>query len=188
MKPIAILYSTVDGQTKKICEYLVNHLEQPHSKIHLYSLDEFYQEISSYHTIIIGASIRYGKHNEVVERFIKENRQDLEKINSAFFSVNLVARKADKNLPETNPYLIKFMKSIDWKPDLTGVFAGSLDYKKYRFFDRLMIKAIMKFTNGPTKTEKPIEYTNWERVRAFADNIKSLENKNRSNSLQEAAV
>ncbi|WP_051286169.1 menaquinone-dependent protoporphyrinogen IX dehydrogenase [Salinimicrobium terrae] len=177
MKPIAILYSTVDGQTKKISEYLATHLEQKDLKIHLNSLDKFDQKISQFDTVVIGASIRYGKHNPLVEKFINENQKELEQINGVFFSVNLVARKADKNEPETNPYLKKFLNSIQWKPDLTGVFAGSLDYKKYGFFDKLMIKAIMIITNGPTKNEHPIEYTDWQRVKMFGESINGLKSK-----------
>jgi menaquinone-dependent protoporphyrinogen oxidase len=42
-----------------------------------------------------------------------------------------------------------------------------LDYKSYPFFDRIMIKLIMKMTKGPTKTDQPIEYTDWNRVKDF---------------------
>lgn len=63
------------------------------------------------------------------------------------------------------------MKSIEWKPDLIDVFAGSLDYSKYTLLDRLMIKAIIRFTAGPTTTKKPIEFTNWDRVQAFAERV-----------------
>ncbi len=34
-----------------------------------------------------------------------------------------------------------------------------------------MIKLIMKMTKGPTKTDQPIEYTNWNRVAEFAKTI-----------------
>lgn len=174
MKPVAILYSTVDGQTKKISEFLADHLKQKDLSIQIYPLEKFNKRITEFETLILGASIRYGKHNELVGKFIHENLKELEQINGVFFSVNLVARKEDKNSPDTNPYLIKFMETIPWKPDLTGVFAGGLDYKKYGFFDKLMIKAIMKFTHGPTKTPEPIEYTDWQRVQNFANRIYSL--------------
>lgn len=174
MKTIGVLYSTVDGQTKKICEFMASRLEEKNFKVQLFPIENFDGSISEYDTFVIGGSIRYGKHNELIPKFIEENRETLEKVKTAFFSVNLVARKADKDLPETNPYLIKFMESIAWRPDLLDVFAGSLDYSKYGFWDSLMIKMIMIFTHGPTKTPEPIEYTSWERVKAFADNISNL--------------
>ena len=64
--------------------------------------------IKDYDTVVIGASIRYGKYREEIFEFIKENEELLNSKDNAFFSVNVVARKENKNKPETNPYLIKF--------------------------------------------------------------------------------
>ena len=100
--------------------------------------------------IIIGASIRYGKHNKNLYKFISSNKETLEKKRSAFFSVNVVARKPEKNTPETNPYVQKFLKISNWKPDRLGVFAGKVDYPKYGFFDKHIIQLIMLITKGPT--------------------------------------
>ena len=45
--------------------------------------------------IVIGASIRYGKHNAKVYEFIKKNKKNFKK-KILFFSVNVVARKTIK--------------------------------------------------------------------------------------------
>lgn len=174
---IGIIYSTVDGQTRKICEELVSILNKKQIKAELYSIDTFKSDPAEFDTLIIGASIRYGKHRLSVKNFIVNNKQALKQINTAFFSVNLVARKNDKNTPETNPYLIKFFKTIDWAPDLLDVFAGKLDYKSYPFIDRIMIRLIMRITNGPTKSDNAIEYTDWSRVKDFGDKILEINKK-----------
>ncbi|WP_179354643.1 menaquinone-dependent protoporphyrinogen IX dehydrogenase [Winogradskyella vidalii] len=164
---IAIVYASVDGQTKKICEKL-NTLFKAHKiKTKLCPIAMFKEDLSEFNLIIIGASIRYGKHHKNVTEFIQNNSKSLNKTTTAFFSVNLVARKENKNSIDTNPYLIKFLKTTHWKPDFLEVFAGKLDYKSYTFLDRLMIKLIMKLTDGPTKSDVPIEYTDWEKVTNF---------------------
>ena len=122
----------------------------------------------------MGASIRYGVHDKKVIEFINSNKEELDAIRTAFFSVNLVARKPEKNAPDTNPYVIKFFKSIDWTPTLVEVFAGMLDYKKYPFFDRIMIQFIMWMTKGPTNSDAKIEYTNWDRVTDFGIRLQDL--------------
>lgn len=167
MRKIGIIYSSVDGQTLKICKKLNAYFNEKQIKTELYSIDDFHGNILDFHTLVIGASIRYGNHNKKVSEFIENNKGVLKEIKTAFFSVNLVARKEDKNLASTNPYLIKFIKKINWQPDFLDVFAGKLDYKSYPFFDRLMIKLIMKMTHGPTKTDEPIEYTDWKRVESL---------------------
>ena len=175
MKPkTAILYSSVDGQTLKICNMLKAIISEDDPNVEMYSINDFNEDISQYNKLIMGASIRYGVHNKKVIEFITANKNQLDTMRTAFFSVNLVARKPEKCSPDTNPYVIKFFKTIDWKPTLVEVFAGKLDYKKYPFFDRIMIQFIMWMTKGPTNADAEIEYTNWESVKAFGMQLKDL--------------
>ena len=162
-----IIYSTTDGQTKKICETLKeNSIDKNFYEI--ISLEEaFHKEIEKYEKIIIGASIRYGRHNPKIYEFIEINKEVLEKKKSAFFSVNVVARKPEKNTPDTNPYIRKFLKKSNWLPKKLGVFAGKIDYPKLGFINRSVIRFIMFITSGPTNTNNTYEFTDWHSVRKF---------------------
>ena len=169
-----IIYSSVDGQTLKICNKLRDVCQQNNQNVELFSINDFNEDVTNYDRLIIGASIRYGFHNKNIIDFINTNKKQLDSIKTAFFSVNLVARKSEKSTPNTNPYVIKFFKTIDWTPTIVGVFAGKLDYKKYPFFDRIMIQFIMWMTKGPTNTSVEIEYTNWDRVTEFGIQLKNM--------------
>ena len=171
MSKTLILYSTTDGQTKKICEYIKLNLKH-RSEIDVLRLDKN-MELSNenYDEIIIGASIRYGKYQKDLFDFIKKNKSTLESKNNAFFSVNVVARKSEKSKPDTNPYMKKFLESVTWRPKLLAVFAGKIDYPKYRFFDKQMIRFIMYLTNGPTNIDETYEFTDWSEVKKFARSL-----------------
>jgi len=169
-----IIYSSVDGQTLKICNKLKDIFVQKNQNVELFSISDFNEDVTDYDRLIIGASIRYGVHNKKIIDFINTNRKQLDSIKTAFFSVNLVARKSEKSTPDSNPYVIKFFKTIDWTPTIVEVFAGKLDYKKYPFFDRIMIQFIMWMTKGPTNTSTEIEYTNWDRVTEFGIRLKNM--------------
>lgn len=171
---ILILYASVDGQTLKIANHLSDLLRENGEEVFTFEISDFSEELSHYDKIIIGSSIRYGVHHQNIIDFINKNKVKLESFKTAFFSVNLVARKSEKNQANTNPYVIKFFKSIQWRPNLVDVFAGKLDYKKYPFFDRIMIQFIMWMTKGPTDSKTKIEYTDWNRVAAFSEKIRSL--------------
>jgi len=173
-RKIGIVYATVDGQTLKICNVLKQVLEENNKKVELFSIDEFNEDITSFDTFIIGSSIRYGVHHKKIIEFINTYKTKLDAVKTAFFSVNLVARKPEKNAPDTNPYVVKFFKSIDWEPSIVTVFAGKLDYKKYSFFDRKMIQLIMWMTKGPTNTNTEIEYTNWDKVKEFGSILSNM--------------
>lgn len=170
-RKVCIVYSTIDGQTLKICQRISDILESKGYITELFEVTSFDGSISQYSKLIIGASIRYGKHNKSITRFIQQHRRELDKIDTAFFSVNLVARNIEKRTYETNPYVIKYFKQIDWRPKVIEVFAGLLDYDSYHLWDRLMIKLIMRITNGPTKSNEPIEYTDWDQVKDFTTKV-----------------
>ncbi len=176
MTNILILYSSVDGHTHHICQFIADKLQDKSVNIHLEPLNKFakHADFSEYDLLIIGASIRYGKHRPYVTEFVQQHKNELAKIPTAFFSVNLVARKAEKNTPESNMYVGKFLQLADWQPTVVDVFAGKLDYSLYGFFDKIIIKFIMWLTKGETRTDTPIVYTDWERVEAFVTRVSSL--------------
>jgi len=169
-----LIYSSIDGQTLKICNKLKDELQKKGQTIELFSIEDFSDDVTTYDRLIIGSSIRYGVHHEKIIDFINNHKEELDSIKTAFFSVNLVARKPEKATPDSNPYVVKFFKAIDWKPTLVEVFAGKLDYKKYSFFDRIMIQFIMWITKGPTNTNTEIEYTNWNKVEEFGVRLYNL--------------
>ena len=165
-----LIFSSVDGHTKKICNRIKSSLED--SVTTLIDLNEVSNiNIEEYDQIIIGASIRYGKHRPELYKFIENNHHLLESKKSAFFTVNIVARKPEKNSPETNPYMKKFLKLSKWKPDTLEVFAGRLEYPKYGLIDKYTIRFIMWITNGPTDVNGTFEFTDWEKVDEFAKKI-----------------
>jgi menaquinone-dependent protoporphyrinogen oxidase len=168
MANILIIYSTTDGHTKKICERLQDVMEQQAHEVTLVSVNDNPQlDLSLFDKIVIGASIRYGKHRPEVVDYINRNARLLASKPGAFFSVNVTARKPDKNTPETNPYMPKFLKQIKWQPNELAVFAGKIDYPRYTFFDRTMIRFIMWITKGPTDRNAVVEFTDWHAVEKF---------------------
>ena len=173
MSSFLILYSTTDGHTKKICERISNILNDG-NLVDLVSIEDVAQiDLSNFKNIIIGASIRYGRHSKEIYKFVKLNKNILDQKKCAFFSVNVVARKPEKNTPETNPYINKFLKISKWKPNKIRVFAGRVDYPNYNIFDRYIIKFIMLITNGPTDTSKSFEFTDWSKVDDFCKELKN---------------
>jgi menaquinone-dependent protoporphyrinogen oxidase len=173
---IVFIYSTTDGHTLEICERLQQVVERDGHQSSLQELKAGSEiELASFDRVVIGASIRYGKHRPDVARFIENNVDVLEAMPSAFFSVNAVARKPDKREPHTNPYVRKFLKTITWKPPIIAIFGGKIDYPSYRFFDKTMIRFIMWMTNGPTDLDSTVDFTDWDAVDAFGRAISTTD-------------
>lgn len=167
-----IAYSTVDGHTLKICDRVRRVLEQTGCSVAMVDIDsEQALDLAHFEIVVIGASIRYGKHRPNVYDFIQTHRDALDRRHTAFFSVNVVARKAGKDTPEANPYMRAFRRKTNWVPGEVAVFAGQIDYPKYGFLDRQMIRLIMWLTHGPTDPAACTEFTDWQAVDRFAQRV-----------------
>lgn len=170
-----ILFSSRDGQVHKIATHIAGVLTERQNEVELIDLHGVNSiDLSRYQWIIIGASIRYGHFHKSLNRFIKRYYQTLNTMSGAFYSVNLTARKADKRTPQTNVYTRKFLAQSLWQPDRSVVFAGAVRYSQYLWYQRLMVRLIMTITGGETDISKDVEYTDWQQVTDFANEIAGL--------------
>lgn len=168
MAHVLILYSTTDGHTLKICRHIQQVVEQCGHRVTLKSLDEDPSvDIAPFDKVVVGARIRYGKHTPQLLRFAQTHAKAMDDKPNAFFTVNVVARKPEKNTPQTNPYLQRFLKDSPWEPKILAVFAGRIVYARYSFWDRQIIRFIMWLTRGPTDPRTDVDFTDWAKVEAF---------------------
>jgi menaquinone-dependent protoporphyrinogen oxidase len=162
------------GQTKRICERIRSELAPLGHSAEIVPIQQCSPRTDDCDAVLIGASIRHGKHDPSVLQFILQHQPLLESKPSAFFSVSLIARKPTRNTPETNPYVKAFIARSPWKPRLVGVFGGELDYQRYGLFNRYVIRLIMKINGGPTDLNTKVEFTNWDEVNRFAGRYGAL--------------
>ena len=169
-----LLYSSVYGLSRKICERIADLIAARGVQPHVLALTDPTVDPSAYDAIVIGASIKHGKHHPSVLAFIRRHEAALSARPSALFSVSLVARKTGKNTPDTNPYLQALLRQSPWQPRLLGVFAGELDYSRYGPFDRQMMRFVMWINRGPTDPATRKQFTDWSEVERFACRVAAL--------------
>ena len=86
MSEIIILYSTTDGHTRDICKFLHKVIEQPGHQVTLTCIDDDPAvELDTFDKIVIGASIRYGKHSKKCHRIYKREYLVIEAETECFF-------------------------------------------------------------------------------------------------------
>ncbi len=72
MSNIIIIYSTTDGHTREICSYLEQVVEALGHQVTLVDIDDADEaDLKPFDKIVIGASIRYGKHDKKIYEFIE---------------------------------------------------------------------------------------------------------------------
>jgi menaquinone-dependent protoporphyrinogen oxidase len=172
MPDVLILHSSIDGHTITICRRLQTIIEAAGCGVSLLEIGACGEDaLRAADLVVIGASIRYGRHRPGVAEFMRRHQALLMGRPNAFFSVNVVARKPAKNQPDTNPYLRSFLRQIGWHPQWLAVFAGRIDYPRCRYIDRQMIRLIMWMTKGPTDPHGVFEFTDWRQVEAFGQGL-----------------
>lgn len=171
---ILLLYSSVYGHTLKVAEFIKADAAARGDAVDVRPLAQGAGDASGYDAIVVGSSIRHGKHHAEVMEFVQAQQALLDSKPSAFFSVSLIARKPTRQTPETNQYVREFLARSPWKPRLIGIFGGVLDYQRYGVFDRYAIRLIMTLTRGPTDLHTNVEFTDWDRVREFSAGVSAL--------------
>ena len=171
---VLIAYATVDGHTGRIADRLRELLQAAGHVVTLARIGAAPIDVDRADVVVLGSSIRYGKHQPELLAFVERSLPRLLRVPSAFFSVNLVARKPGKDTAATNPYVRAFLRQSAWRPRLTAVFGGKLDYARYGLVDRHVIRLIMLLTGGPTDPRACVDYTDWGAVAAFAERIAAL--------------
>ncbi|MEM8491880.1 MAG: menaquinone-dependent protoporphyrinogen IX dehydrogenase [Pseudomonadota bacterium] len=175
MARILFVYGTTDGHTRKICGTMQTRLNDIGDEVELVAVEDVDSvDLDAFDKLVVGASIRYGKHSKAIRAFVTDRKDQLDAKPNAFFTVNVTARKPEKNTPETNPYIGKFLEQVPWRPAKIGVFAGVINYPSYGFFDRTMIRFIMWMTKGPTDPHTHVEFTDWAKVDDFANEIHAM--------------
>ena len=171
---VLIAYSSRFGHSLKIAEEMSNVFKNNHVAVDICNLETVAtlpHPMNEYNAVIIAASIRYGKFHEKLNEFIVQYRNELKNTLDVFIPINLVARKPHKRLLENNNYVNKFLAEVGWQPSKINIMPGALEYPKYNFLDRSMIKFIMWMTKGEMDTSKTIDYTDWDEVRALTKEI-----------------
>ncbi len=175
MTKVLIPYGTAEGQTVKISEYIAEVIRERGHEAVMSDIKDLSGNfpLEGFDAAIVGASIHKGRHENYVRDFVKKNREFLERVPSAFFSVSLTARDhSGEAQAQTKEYVEKFVEETGWHPDRVGMFAGTLLYSHYGFIKRRLMKKISKdMGSGDTDTSRDYEYTDWKDVRHFAENF-----------------
>jgi menaquinone-dependent protoporphyrinogen oxidase len=172
-----LFYATRDGQSRRIAERIANRLAAhgiPVLPRDLAGGSVTPSSLAAARLVVVVAAVRYGRPLPEAEQFLASYRTLREPPQLVLLSVNLTARKPGKDTVEGNAYLRKSIARHRLAPAFALAIAGRLDYSRYGWLDRQVIRFIMKLTGGPTDPKTCIEYTPWDVVDDVALRIAAL--------------
>ena len=171
MTKIFVPYSTTEGQTAKIAEYVAAVVRDRGGEAQTVDLKASPLPVpDDCDGVILGASIHMGKHDKHVVDFARKNREVLDHAPTAFFSVSLAAHG---DAAEAEGYVEQLEEETQWRPTRVALFGGALLYTHYGFVKRHLMHRIAKSKPGElgTDTSRDYVYTEWDGVKRFAEHF-----------------
>jgi menaquinone-dependent protoporphyrinogen IX oxidase len=160
MKPIAVLYATREGQTRRIGERVAGDL--PPVRCRMQGPPE-------------------GYRCDLSNRLCRRSSCGLYQLPTAFLSVTL--SEAGAEMSETDPekharfsadvrkVMDRFFEATGWRPRRVMPVAGALLYSKYNPLVRFIMKRIARQVGASTDTSHDYEYTDWVGLDHFVDEL-----------------
>ena len=180
MAKILLVYGTTEGHTAQIAQRMAESMRAGGHEVDVRDSKEVRRSTveNGYDGVLVGGSVHAGEHQSSVREFVRRNRDLLQRLPSAFFSVSLTAVEVDEEArQETRAMVDKFVRETGWQPSRVEAIAGALVYSQYNIFIRQIMKLISRHQRGPTDTSQDYDYTDWEAVakfaREFADSLES---------------
>jgi menaquinone-dependent protoporphyrinogen oxidase len=171
---LLIVYATTDGQTAKIARRMAKiaaalpDVEAQADDVH----DVSPSALASCDSIIVAASVHFGRHQRSMVRFIRANLDELSKKHSAFVSVSGASAKASGR-SEAEKYALQFLRRTRWVPDDIELVAGATLFTKYNPLLRFVMRRIAASRGIGTDVTRDYEHTDWSAVEQFARSFAS---------------
>ena len=187
MKAVAVLYATREGQTRRIAEHVAATLRARGFAVDAVDVARDAAanfDASRYAAAVVAASVHIGRHEREMVEFVKARRAALERMPSAFLSVSLseagaedahaTAERRERAAANVKAMVDAFLRETGWNPTHVHPVAGALLYRQYGTIVRLVMRFIARQAGATTDTSRDHEYTNWQALDRFADELAAL--------------
>lgn len=168
MSRILLIYASHYGQTSTIAGRLRDRLVVRGHEVDMFNVDVGPPPPAHYDAVMLGSRVEVGKHAKPLLDYIRAHRQELHSIPTAFFSVSMSAAGKPPG-SDPNHYLANTFVDLGWSPTVSTAFGGALQYRRYNWMVRLVMKAISKRGGHTTDTSKNHFFTDFSDVSDFAD-------------------
>jgi menaquinone-dependent protoporphyrinogen oxidase len=172
MTKFLVLYCSRYGQTRKIAEAMQVEFQRLGKVVDVMeaAVRPNRRDLGTYDAVVIGAPVYKSHFPRYLEGWLMKESETLNGIPSAFFSVCLgILERENAQAQEAERRIVEDMFTrTGWKPNKWRIFAGALNYRKYNWLVRFVMKKIAKKAGGDTDTSRDYEYTDFDDVRRFA--------------------
>jgi menaquinone-dependent protoporphyrinogen oxidase len=196
MRPVLILYSSSEGQVRKVAAHVIEYLTVRGKEARVDDVENPIEEVNAagYRAVVIAASVHLGPETSQMIGFVQKHRNELERLPTALLAVSLAAGSADmdrqalsrhtRSSAEVAMATKEFLGRTGFAPSRILPVAGALLYSQKGQFVRFVMQGlahesgvmqrIPRESGIDADGDRDFERTAWNRVDCFADEFLSL--------------
>lgn len=159
---ILVLFATTEGQTRKIAEFIANHLEGDQVTLQDAADTRALPDPKNFDAAILAASIHAGHYQSSIVHFAREHHARLDQMPALFISVSLsAAGNEPEDLKGIAQCAEKFKAETGWSKAEVLQVAGAFRFTKYDFFKSWVMRLIAKQKKVKVNPHEDLEFTDW---------------------------
>lgn len=164
-----IAYETAHGSTEAVAEVIAGRLRDLGADADLQRCRNV-DTVEPYDTFVVGSPVWGGNWLKPARRFVRRFEEQLAQSPVAYFHTSGAAGDPQQR-PEIEQMMERTLPAYapGVEPLSIAAFAGVIDYDRYNFALRLVMKAVVGRAGGPTTGRHDMR--DWDHIRSWADEI-----------------
>lgn len=176
MSDVLVVFATVEGQSRKIAEYVCDHAVRLGRNARVVDAANLPPDLAlaAFDAVFLVAPVHMERHHQAAVHFAAENAAGLQKRGGALVSVSMHAAELEAgDLEQCRMYADEFAAETGWIPEAVYYAAGALKFARYDFFKRWMMRRIVadKGLEKEKARKDELEFTDWRAIEIFVENF-----------------
>lgn len=168
---VLVVFATRLGQTRRIAERLAIRVREHGLFASCFDVRDLAPDLDldSYQGVIVGASLDPGHHQLSVARFLRQHREALRELHTAFFSVTLAVAGNPAMREGVHRGAGRFLQAAMFSPELHEDLAGALRFSRAGWLLRSFMRHEERLLGVDNPWDQDLELTDWDEVDRFAE-------------------
>jgi len=184
MRPVLVLYSSREGQTRKVAARVIEYLTVRCKEARVDDVENPIESMDTahYRAVVLAASVHLGERAGEMITFVRKHRIELARLPTAFLPVSLAAACAEderalaqhaRSSAEIAKATQDFLQRTGFAPSRILPVAGALLYSRQGRFERFVLQCI---AHDGLESDgcRDLEHTGWKRLDRFIDEFLDL--------------
>lgn len=172
---ILVCYATTEGQTRKICRFVADHLMDGGHSVELLAADDGLAEacgvdLNRFDAAVLAGSVHVGRVQRALIEFASDLAEGFRQIPVLYLQVSLAAAGKDaEELAELERITEETVAQFGWTPAKVLQVAGAFRFSEYDFFKAWAMRWIASQHGQAVVPGEDREYTDWRALAAAVD-------------------